>query len=172
MARAAAKRRGYRNVRRIEHNYFRGWVVSVKRRGERQVEYVRDGAYGGPRGALREALTRRDAIEAELPPPVKVKRVFSLNNTGEVGVAFVRQRTRAGRWVWYYVASWIELDGRRVKRSYSVLKYGKRRARAQAVQARREALARILAQRGARPWWQRRGAGGRRATDRADLHGA
>ena len=33
-------------IRRYEHNYFRGWVVSTKRRGKRFVRYFSDPALG------------------------------------------------------------------------------------------------------------------------------
>jgi hypothetical protein len=72
--------------------------------------------------------------------PSKVKRSYVLNKTGVVGVALVKDRTRKGTPVRYYVANWSDTFGRKHKRSFSMLKYGEERARELAVEARRRAL--------------------------------
>lgn len=138
-----AKLRNCRNVLRYEHHHFRGWVVALKRGGKvLDVQYFKDGR-GGPEASRHRAIRYRDQAVRRLPPPVKLKTRYSKNTTGVIGVSFVRQRTRAGNLASYYVASWRE-EGRNRKRSFSVSKYGKRRAFGLAVEARREAVERVL----------------------------
>ena len=129
-----------RLIRRYEHNYFRGWVVSTKRRGRRWVKYFSDKP-SGKAGALADAREYRDKLLSQLPPPTKVKRTFVLNTTGEVGVARVKERTRAGRPFVRYVATWPNSAGQRLKVTFSVALYGEAKAKQLAVRARRQGLA-------------------------------
>jgi len=147
--------RRHRNVGRVDREHFHGWVVVMKRRG-RNVggEHFRDALYGGRMKALRAAIARRDELEAELPPATHLRERDSRSKTGMAGVTVVMRRRRK-RVLRYWLANWVELEGRRVQRSFSVSKYGEGRARDLAVGARREAVERILGQRGARVWWQR-----------------
>jgi hypothetical protein len=112
-----------RLIRRYEHNYFRGWVVATKRRGKRWTRYCSDRP-GGQRDALRRARAyRRDLLE-QLPIPTKVKRAYVRNTSGEIGVALVKERTRAGNLMARYVAQWPTRNGRRAKASFSVGLHG------------------------------------------------
>lgn len=90
------------------------------------------------------ALLWRDRVAALLPPPRKFKKRFVLNTTGVIGVTLARQRTRGGRLVEYYCATWFDERGQRRKRSFSVAKYGRREARALAIDTRRNVLAVLL----------------------------
>lgn len=155
LQRQGAGRKRHRNVRRRDGYGERGWVVQVTRRGRRRVEYFADGVHGGRQEALRRALARRDELEGSLPPAVKLKRKFSRNKTGVVGVCVEVQRLRRGGTLRYYAAGWTEVTGKKVRLRFSVLKHGEREARRSAIKARREAVARILGQRGARVYWQR-----------------
>lgn len=52
---------------RVDREHFHGWVVSVKRRTRiYNPDHSRDRAYGGPEGALRAAIGRRDELEARI----------------------------------------------------------------------------------------------------------
>jgi hypothetical protein len=127
-------------IRRYEHNHFRGWVVATKRRGRRWVRYFSD----KPRGrlaALRAARALRKQLLATLPPPRKVKTRYVLNTTGVIGVALVKERTRAGRPFLRYTASWPRPDGRTGRATFSVAKHGRVRARQLAILARTQGLA-------------------------------
>src|SRR5688572_29277771 len=77
--------RRHRNVYRYEHNFFRGWVVSVKRAGARHGRYFSDSAHGSRGAALEAALVYRNKLLAALPMPSKVKKSYVLNKTGVVG---------------------------------------------------------------------------------------
>jgi hypothetical protein len=146
--------RRYRNVKRVEGYGERGWMVRVTRRGRRVTEYVADSRYGGKEGALRHALERRDAIESLSPPAVKLKRRYALNKTGVVGVQLEVWRMPSGHVVRYYTATWTELTGEKKRLRFLVSRYGAREAKRRAVQARRQAVKRILSQRGEKSWWQ------------------
>lgn len=84
-------------------------------------------------------------MEMQLPRPNKVKRVYVLNTTGEIGVARVKERTRSGKVMCRYVASWPLPNGKRGKASFSVGFYGEERAKRLAIRARRRGVAEYLA---------------------------
>lgn len=133
-----------KNIRRYEHNYFYGWVVSIKRAGHRWVTYFSDGL-GGRMGALRQAREHRDKLLAVLPRPTKIKRTYVRNTTGVVGVARVKERTRAGNLMVRYVASLPRRNARAGKASFSIGLYGEAQARRLAISARRLAVAEFVA---------------------------
>src|SRR6266540_2975203 len=117
-----------RLIRRYEHHHFCGWVFSTKRRGRKWVKYFSDKPHGR-QAALRRARSYRQWLLARLPPVTKVKRTYVRNTTGVIGVALVKDRTRAGHIVWRYVAHWpTSYGGRTAKASFSVRLYGKREA--------------------------------------------
>lgn len=128
-----------RLIRRYEHNYFSGWVVEAKRRGRKWIRYFSDKP-GGTAAARRRARRWRDQLLATLPPATKVKRTYVLNRTGVIGVARVKETTRAGRTMWRYVAQWPKRDGSRGKATFSVGRYGETEARRLAIQARGKGL--------------------------------
>jgi len=129
-----------RLIRRYEHNHFRGWVVAAKRRGKRWIKYFSDRPHGR-REALLRARKYRDSLLKLLPPATKVKRTYVRNTTGEIGVALVKDRTRAGTVIWRYVAQWPTREGTRAKATFSVGLYGKQEARRRAIAARQGGLA-------------------------------
>ena len=131
-----------RNVRRVDHHYFHGWHVCLKRAGKLHKGSFRD--KDDRKAALGRALTWRDQMTWRLPPPRKFKRSYALNTTGVIGVHLARGRTRKGTRVRSYCATWIEASGQTRKRSFSVAKYGKEKAFDLAVRERRTALAVLL----------------------------
>ncbi len=132
-----------KNVRRVDHHYFRGYVVAIGRAQARHQKYFGDRVNGGRRAALERALEYRDGLLAELPPPIRIHR-RTKNPTGIPGVALVHDRTRSGRVVPRFVAYWHCADGRREKRSFSTLEYGFAGAEAKAVRAREQGIDQLL----------------------------
>jgi len=132
-----------RNVYRYEHNGFRGWVVTVKRSGKRHVKSFADGREG-PAASFRRAVAYRDWLVDRLPAFNKLKRSYVRNTTGEIGVAHCVERTRAGTLFVRYAATWPKASRGTLKRSFSATKYGHRRARRLAVQARRRGVEEML----------------------------
>ena len=133
----------HKNVRRVDHHHFHGHVVALGRVQSRHQKYFSDRACGGRSNALAQALEYRDALLAELPPPVRIHRRTS-NSTGIPGVSLVNDRTRSGRIVPRFVAYWHRADGRREKRSFSTLEHGFARAESKAIQARKEGVGTLL----------------------------
>ncbi len=130
------------NIVRRDVNYFHGWEVCITRQGQAHVRYFRDG--GDRNNALARAMRWRDKMLDRLPPLRKIKRHSSLNTTGVIGVFRGINLTRAGNKIPLYGATWLDEKGRSRRRVFSVRKYGERRARALAIEARREALAELL----------------------------
>jgi hypothetical protein len=135
MKRAAAEHL----IHRRDVNYFHGWIVSITRRGKVLVRHFSDKP-GGRRVALQRARRYRDEMLQRLPGPTRIKSVYALNKTGIIGVNVVEDRTRAGRSVRRYTATWPTRDGGQRKQSFSTLKYGEAGARALAIAAREHGL--------------------------------
>lgn len=97
---------------------------------------------------LGEAKARALAIEARRHAIQEIRRwrgesplpSFKRANVGVVGVHLVTSRTPAGTLVHYYNATWTDASGRDHQRVFSLRKYGKKRALALAIKARRTAL--------------------------------
>lgn len=131
-----------RNVQRVDHHDFHGWLVCLKRAGRRYERFFRDKT--DRKATLGRALAWRDQMAARLPPPRKFKRRSALNKTGIVGVHLARGHTRKGTRVRRYCATWVDDTGQARKRPFSVMKYGAERAFDLATRARRKALAALL----------------------------
>ena len=129
-----------RLIRRYEHNYFRGWVFATKRKGKRYVRYFSEKP-AGRMHALREAQNFRDKLIARLPRVSKVKSSYVSNKTGVIGVARTKERTRSGRVLLRYVASWPKRDNKPGRATFSIGRYGEKEAFRLAIAARRKGLA-------------------------------
>jgi len=129
-------------IARYEHNYFRGWVVAIKRQGKRFTRYFSDRP-NGRSTALQKARAFRDKLVSELPWPTKIKRKDVRNTTGVIGVARLKERTRDGRRMVRYVASWPRQNGKRGKATFSVALYGEAEAFRHARAAREAAVLQI-----------------------------
>ncbi|MEM9481044.1 MAG: AP2 domain-containing protein [Verrucomicrobiota bacterium] len=141
-----------RNITRIEidrpgANGTRGWEVRMRRRGQNISKFFSDRAFGGKRAALISAREYRDEVHERLRPVDRVSRMKQVTTRNSSGVAGVRLRENVvvkNGWQYTYrtwEASWTPTTGgRRVKRQFSVLKYGEDGAYALAVRARRSAL--------------------------------
>ena len=80
---------------------------------------------------------------AQLPRSTKIKSTDIRNTTGVIGVALVKERTRSGKLLVRYVASWPERNGKRGKATFSVGLYGAKEAFRLAVAARRAGLRKL-----------------------------
>jgi len=130
------------NIVRYEHHFFRGWLVAFKRQGRVYRRYFRD--VTTQRVSLSRAMAWRDAMLQRLPPPYKFHLRQKPTKTGLVGVRYVDERTRAGTRAPRYIAKWTDEHGTECTRSFSVLKYGKGRAYALAVECRKQVVAFML----------------------------
>lgn len=129
----------HRNVHRMDYGTFHGYTVQVRRAGEIHQVYVGDVRMGGRRAALRKALKLRREIEAKLPPR-RWLRLRTHNNTGAPGVRRIEGLTRQGRPATpRYEAFWIDGEGRRRTRAFSISMHGEK-AFELAVEARRRGV--------------------------------
>jgi hypothetical protein len=103
-----------------------GWQVRLRRDGERHTKFFADARHDGREGALTAAVAYRDEllVEAAGAPP-RPRKAWS--NTGVVGLS-VRDKEEGGEVRPYVQINWIGVDGKRRAASYSVAKWGLRRA--------------------------------------------
>jgi len=103
-----------------------GWQVRVRRDGERHTKFFADARHDGAGGAFDAAVDYRDGLLAETAEaPARVRKAWS--NTGVVGLS-VRDKVEGGEPKPYVQINWIGGDGKRRAASYSVSKWGLRRA--------------------------------------------
>ena len=103
-----------------------GWQVRARRDGERLSKFFADAKHGGRDGALDAAFAYRDRLLAELPDePQKPRKAWS--NTGVVGLS-VREKEDGPAPKLYVQLNWVDADGKRKAGSFSVDKWGFRRA--------------------------------------------
>lgn len=105
-----------------------GWQVRVRRDGRRLSKFFADARHGGRDGALEAAMDYRDRLLDQLPEPdARPRKAWS--NTGVVGLSVREKQERKGAGGKTYVQlNWVDGDGRRRGASYSVEKWGLRRA--------------------------------------------
>ena len=104
----------------------RGWQVRHRVDGQRLSKFFADGRHGGRDEALEAAITYRDRLFAELPTPEpKPRKAWS--NTGVVGLS-VREKSSSDPPRLYVQLNWMDASGKRKASSYSVEKWGLRRA--------------------------------------------
>ena len=118
-------------------------MVRVSRKGKMHNRFFSDKECGGKRKALALARKHHEELVKKLPPPSTSKDVISVRNTsGRVGVHLAVNPSESWSDVHYssYVASWKSDDGQRRKISFSVEKYGKRKAMELAVIAREKGI--------------------------------
>lgn len=120
-----------------------GYMVRISRNGKKHNRFFSDKEYGGKRKALVAAREHYEKMVSKLPAAKTSKGIMSVRNkSGQVGVHLAVNPSTCWSDVEYssYVASWKSEDGRRKKISFSVEKYGKKKARAFAVIARENEL--------------------------------
>ena len=103
-----------------------GWQVRARRDGERQSKFFADARHDGPDPALAAAIEYRDRLLASLPDePTRPRKAWS--NTGVVGLS-LREKDGADETKLYVQLNWVDARGKRKSGSYSVAKWGLRRA--------------------------------------------
>ena len=108
-----------------------GFMVRIMRRGEMHQEFFSDKRYGGKRKARHAADERLAELRRKLPDPKEQKgQLTERNSTGKVGVHLAHDIDK--RWpdceCFSYVASWLDIDRKRINVKFSCRKYGDKRA--------------------------------------------
>ena len=139
-------KRKTKNIVRIIAGGQKGWQVRINRRGEKFHPYFSDSKFGGARKALAEATEVRDRIERENPPHTRRSRAEVLMRSNKSGVAGVNlrfqvRRLAKGRRTYVFVeAAWSSRPGVVHRHRFSVDKYGRKKAWALAIAARKAGL--------------------------------
>ncbi len=110
-----------------------GWQVRVSFQGKRRTKFFADRKYGGRDKALALAIEHRDRLLAERPGPEDgpvERRAQSRSTSGVAGVRLAFKNGSA-----YVEANWIA-GGKRSVSSFSVERWGLRKAAWQACKAR------------------------------------
>ena len=103
-----------------------GWQVRARRDGKRLSKFFADARHDGRDAALAAAKAYRDQLLSDMPDtPQKPRKAWS--NTGVVGLS-VREKDEGSKPRLYVQLNWIDADGKRRAASYSVEKWGLRRA--------------------------------------------
>ena len=108
-----------------------GWLVRVRRQGVRTSKFFSDKKYGGREAALYEhSVPYRDHLLETLPEPDDPVRrsAEARSHSGVIGLHFLHKDIGNGTRKPYIQLSWIDAGGKRHSASYSVEKWGLRRA--------------------------------------------
>ena len=143
-------RNNNRNISRIESGATQGFQVRITRQGRQWCKLFSDSVWGGQRKALKAAREYREELLEDLSHLVPTRREICDKNRGRsstriAGVRLVRETDASALkgYYEYYLAEWCPEPGVRRKRQFSVLKYGKRKAKQLAVAARKAGVAAI-----------------------------
>ncbi|WP_301101363.1 AP2/ERF family transcription factor [Propionivibrio sp.] len=136
----------HRNIRRIDNDTRRthAWLVQVQRRGNVIIKMFSDNILGGKQKALSAALEYRDELILAAPAAERNlwhRTIVRRNNTSGIpGVGLYKRTNGSERWR----AEWIDENGIRKSRTFSVSIYGKRKAKQLAIAERQRQLERIF----------------------------
>lgn len=106
-----------------------GWQVRVRRQGTQHTKFFSDAQHGGSQGAFEAAEVYRNSLINSLPEPIDsaIASAKARSKTGVIGLNFCMKDDGSGKKKPYVQLSWL-VDGRRRSASYSVDKWGIRRA--------------------------------------------
>ena len=104
-----------------------GFMVRIMRRGTMHQEFFSDKRCGGKRKARQAADDRLFELRRELPEPLEQKgQMTQRNSTGKVGVHLAHDIDK--RWpdceYYSYVASWLDVNLKRINVKFSCKKFG------------------------------------------------
>ncbi len=148
MKKPAASRR----IRRIDNdsNGTHAWGVCVQRHHAISTKMFSDGVWGGKRAALAAArawLAQQMQADAEYEHQLWRRNGLRTNNrSGVVGVAR-HERKPPSTGAAFWLASWVDENGKSRKRKFSVLRWGERGAQRMAIDERDEGVRRAVAAR-------------------------
>lgn len=111
----------------IEDRKIHGFMVRIMRRGRMHQQFFSDKKFGGKRKAKAAAEERLLELREHLPQVKSQKnRMTARNQSGKVGVHYAIETD--SRWedcqYSYYIASWLDKDGKRINVKFSCNKHG------------------------------------------------
>lgn len=141
-----AKEKG---ISRIDSGSTHGWFVRGYRNGRTYSRLFSDQKCGGKAAAREEAMTFRDKLYEkleEIPKSPRARRIVlrdARNSTGVLGVCRTAKRGPNGTLNECYSVSWRPEPGKQKCTSFSIRKYGEKKAFQLAVAHRRKMLKEI-----------------------------
>ncbi len=149
-----AKRKRKRDTRnkgisRIDSGSTHGWFVRGYKNGKTYSKLFSDLKCGGKRKSQRMARNYRDELYEELeqiPTNPRGRRIVyrdSRNTTGVLGVCRTSKRSASGAFNECYSVSWRPSPGEQKCTSFSIRKYGEKKAFQLAVAHRRKMMKEI-----------------------------
>ena len=148
---AKRKRRDKRNkgISRIDSGSTHGWFVRGYKNGKTYSKLFSDLKCGGKRKAQQMARTHRDELYdklAKIPTKPRGRRIVyrdSRNTTGVLGVCRTAKKSSNGKVNECYSVTWKPSLGEQKNTSFSIRKYGEKKAFKLAVAHRRKMLKEI-----------------------------
>jgi hypothetical protein len=138
-----------KGISRIDSGSTHGWFVRGYRNGKTYSRLFSDRKSGGRDEAWEAALAYRDKLYDDLekiPAKPRERRMVyrdSRNTTGVLGVSRTRKKDTQGRVSECYSVSWRPEPGQQKCTSFSIRKYGEKRAFELAVALRKQKLKEI-----------------------------
>lgn len=107
-----------------------GWQVRIRRSGVQNTKFFSDDKHGGSAKALLAAITYRDELMPSLPDAddPTIKSAQARSKTGVVGLSFCTKDDGSGTQKPYVQLSWTGENRKRQTASFSVDKWGLRKA--------------------------------------------
>ena len=148
---AKRKRKDPKNkgISRVDSGATHGWFVRGYKNGKVYTKLFSDLKWGGKRKAQKEARQYRDKLYenlAQIPTKPKGRRIVyrdRRNTTGVLGVCRMVKIGLNGNIIKYYSVSWKPAPGVNKATSFSIRKYGEKKAFKLAVALRRKMLRQI-----------------------------
>jgi hypothetical protein len=145
----ARKKTAMKGISRIDSGSTHGWFVRGYRNGKTYSKLFSDLKCGGKGKAQKLAKAYRDELSEELeaiPKQQRKRRIVSAdsrNRTGELGVSRVTKMAPNGKEYQIYSVSWRPEPGIQKCTSFSIKKYGEKKAFKLAVEHRRKMMREI-----------------------------
>ncbi|QYY34681.1 hypothetical protein [Ruficoccus sp. ZRK36] len=144
-----AEQQNEKGISRIDSGSTHGWFVRGYRNGKTYSRLFSDRKCGGRDEAWQAALSYRDELYSNLekiPSKPRERRMVyrdSRNTTGILGVSRTRKKDAQGRVSECYSVSWRPKPGQQKCTSFSIRKYGEKKAFDLAVSLRKQKLREI-----------------------------
>ncbi len=149
MAKRKRKNPQNKGISRIDSGATHGWFVRGYKNGKIYPKLFSDLKCGGKRNAQKEARQYRDDLYeklAQIPTKPRGPRIVYRdvrNTTGVLGVCRQARKSPSGNIIEYYSVSWRPSPGEPKWTSFSIRKYGEKKAFKLAVALRRKMLREI-----------------------------
>lgn len=140
------KSREEKGISRIDSGSTHGWFVRGYRNGKTFSRLFSDRKCKGKDNAIEQAKAYRDNLHlklSEIPKKGRQRRFVTRdrrNKTGVIGVTRIARKTKGGKIIESFAVSWRPAPGIQKCTSFSIRKYGEKKAFQLAVTHRRKMI--------------------------------